>query len=301
MPDTDNNNDTLRISLHCPSVPLNAPSLSGYCQKLETIFRLVSFDKYTLVPTAFRASPTGKLPFITIHHHNDGDGGSVAPAAEVIADSHFIVRKLIERGIIPDPDAALTEAQKADSRALSIWTEHHLYLAVVQQRWARDHNARVVIPTLPLPWLGRPLIAWYLRRSIVSSLWTNGIGRYTDAEIDEFVAEWLQALEVRLADGREWLLSPPPPPPGAGDATGNRNNDDDGATPYMVDATVWAFLVNCLGIGEGNTEVVAGIRKRPGVCSFIRRGAARWFPEYDVEKMLDAPSSSLSSSSSSSP
>ena len=275
---TDNHNDTLKISLHCPYVEQNRPSSSGYCQKVETIFRLVSFDRYTLVSTPFRASPTGKLPFITIHHHGGG-GSDALPHAEVIADSHFIVRKLIQRGIIPDPDAALTEAQRVDSRALSIWTEHHLYPAIVQQRWGRDHNAHALIAALPLPWFGRPLIAWYLRRSILSSLWTMGIGRYADAEVDEYVTEWLQALETRLADGREWLLA---------------TTTGADALPHSVDATVWAFLANCLGVGVGNTEVVAGIRERPMVFAFIKRGAARWFPEYDVEKMLlDASPPSL--------
>ena len=124
-----------------------------------------------------------------------------------------------------------------------------------------------MIATLPVPWLIKPLIGWYLRRNIVNSLWTAGIGRYSDAEVDEVVVEWLDALEAKLADGREWLM-------GAG------------VVPGIVDATVWGFLANFVGVGEGNREVLGWIKSRKGICAYIKRGAVVWFPEYDMEKVL---------------
>ncbi|KAF8447013.1 hypothetical protein BGX38DRAFT_1142965 [Terfezia claveryi] len=215
-------------SLHCFPAPANTPSFSGYCQKLETFFRLSSFTNYILVLTSPRSSPTGKLPYITIHHVL----GSAQP--DIIADSHFIIRNLICRGTISDPDAGLTPEQKSDSRALCVWVEQHIYPAVVHQRWSREHNVAVMIATLPVPWFIKPLLGWYLRRNILNSLWTAGIGRYSDWEVDEVVVEWLDALEAKFADGREWLMGV-------------------GMAPGIVDATVWGFC----GCGRGELR---GIR-----------------------------------------
>lgn len=251
----------LTISLHGMPAPPSTPSLSGYCQKLETFFRLVSFTQYTLVPTHFHSSPTGKLPFVTLHH----PAADASP--EVIADSHFIIRSLISRGLVPDPDAKLTKAQRADSRAHCVWVEQHIYPVVVHQRWSRAHNFAKNVELIPVPWFVKPLLGWYLRRSILAALWTAGVGRYSDSEIDEEVTEWVDGLEAKLTDGREWLMGV----------------DVD---PGLVDATVWGFLINFLGTGEGNREVVKLIKERKGVCMYIRRGAAKWFPEYDIEKML---------------
>ena len=122
---------------------------------------------------------------------------------------------------------------------------------------------------LPVPWFVKPFLGWYLRRNIVNNLWAAGIGRYSDAEVDEVVVEWLDALEAKFADGREWLMG-------------------IGVAPGIVDGTVWGFLINFVFVGEGNKEVFGWIKARKGVCAYIRRGGALWFPEYDIEKMLGA-------------
>ena len=124
-----------------------------------------------------------------------------------------------------------------------------------------------MVATLPVPWFVKPPLGWYLRRSIVNSLWTAGVGRYSDAEVDEVVVEWLDALETKFADGREWLMGV-------------------GVAPGIVDATVCGFLINFVGVGEGNREVFEWIKARKGVCAYIRRGVAAWFPEYGMEKMF---------------
>lgn len=85
-----------------------------------------------------------------------------------------------------------------------------------------------MVSTLTVPWLIKPLLGWYLRRNIVNSLWTAGSERYSDAEVDEVVVEWLDALQAKFADGREWLMGV-------------------GVVPGIVDATVWGFLINFLG------------------------------------------------------
>ncbi|KAF8471200.1 hypothetical protein BDZ91DRAFT_781007 [Kalaharituber pfeilii] len=239
----------LTITLHQPAIPhtQDRPSLSGYCQKLETFFRLVNFTSYTNKPTAFSATPRGKLPFVTLHHP--------APTPpEIISDSHFIIKTLI------------SPLQRTESRALRAWTEEQIYLAIVQTRWARDHNYSHITESFPVPWLLKPAVLWFLRRKIVNAIWIAGMGRFTPEEVDDFIVEWLDGLETRLADGRDWLL---------------------GTTePWLVDATIWGFLVNVLEVGEGNRETLEWVKQRKGVVMFVKRGWQRWFPEYDVPGML---------------
>ncbi|KAI5781281.1 hypothetical protein EDC01DRAFT_718614 [Geopyxis carbonaria] len=247
----DSSSPPTSIAVHGPAQPPGHTSISGYCQKLETFLRH-SRVPYTLSPASFRNSPSGKVPFVTLN------------GSEVITDSSFIIRTLISRGIAADPDAALTPLQRADSRALGAWTDELVYPAIVHTRWARDHNYAAAVLTMPFPALLRAPLGWYVRRHILSSLWTAGVGRYEAAQIDELIKEWIAALEVRLAAGSgRWMMG--------------------GEEPSGVDCTVWGFLVNVLEAGAGNSEVAQWVRESKVLVEYVRRGGERWFPEWDEE------------------
>jgi glutathione S-transferase len=230
--------------------PTNHPSPSGYCQKLETYLRAASFKDYTLVPSLPFTAPKGKLPYIILTH-----GGSTTS----IADSHFILKHLIQTEVVKDLDAELNESEKADSRAWQAWTEELVYPALCHTRWLRPENFATMSENLPAPWLLKPIVARYFRYRIGSALYGHGVGRHSDEEVDILLKEYVDALEKRM-DGRAWF---------------HENNMSS------IDIVIYAFLVNAVG-EKGNPDYTKLILGRPRIKELIRQGTRSWFPEYEA-------------------
>ena len=229
--------------------PVNEPSPSGYCQKLETYLRAASYKDYTLIGSLPFTAPKGKLPYIILTH-----GASTTP----IADSHFILKHLIQTGVVKDLDAGLSDSEKADSRAWQAWTEELVYPALCHTRWLRPENFATMSENVPVPWVLKPILARYFRYRISSALYGHGVGRHSDEEIDILLKEYVDALENRL-EGREWF---------------------HGSKLSGVDVVVYAFLVNAVG-EKGNPGYTKLILGRSRIKELIRRGTKLWFPEYE--------------------
>ncbi|KII92726.1 hypothetical protein PLICRDRAFT_37526 [Plicaturopsis crispa FD-325 SS-3] len=231
-------------------------SASGFCQKLETFFRAANIEGYTHVATIPPKAPKGKLPYISLER----DGKT-----EVIPDTHFIVEHLVRTGVAPDLDASLTPVQRAESRAWEAWTEERMYPAIVHTRMGRPHNFATLQAGLPVPAPLRPLVGWYLRRQILSSLWYQGVGRHSSKEIDSFIREWVDALADRLEDAAE------------------KGGFFHGSEPTMVDVVVYGFLANmfCAG-GKMNKEMTEMLLGKVIIRRYVATLTRRWFPEYDA-------------------
>ncbi|PWW79760.1 hypothetical protein C7212DRAFT_305227 [Tuber magnatum] len=240
------------IKLYGFAKPQNAPSASAYCQKIETFLRASSYDNYTHCPTTPYSAPKRKLPYIEL---------TPTPTSppETYADSHFIIRHLISSKTIPDPDEGLTLAQRADSRAWIGYTDETLYPAVTHTRWARPDNYAVTCASLPVPALIKPFVGWYLSRRITSALWTSGVGRHTNEEVDTLIREWVDAVDARL-EGVKYF---------------------HGDRPSMVDVDVYAFIVNGLGCGKGNREFMDVALGKERIREYVARLTKLWFPEYE--------------------
>lgn len=161
---------------------------SPFALKLETWLRLA--DVPFTVEESIRPDrmPKGKLPCIR-------DGG------RLLADSSRIIAHLkATRGI--DPDAGLTERQRAEALALQRLIEEHLYFAMVWARWLDPEGwpavARGFFGGFPAPLrpLGRAILRARFRRMLV----LQGLGRHGAAEIVELAREDLAALSAYLAD-----------------------------------------------------------------------------------------------------
>jgi hypothetical protein len=101
------------VTLYAFAKPSDRPSSSGYCQKLETYLRFSSIP-YIQRDTLPIYAPKGKLPYIEDGHKAQ------------IADSHFIIRHLIKKGICDDLNvkAGLSKAQIAEENAFRLaWEE----------------------------------------------------------------------------------------------------------------------------------------------------------------------------------
>lgn len=250
------------------------PSASGFCQKLETFLRASSYTSYTHVATWPNKAPKGKLPYITLVTSKENDPKSATTTT--IADSTFIINLLISSGITPDPDAALSPTQKADSRAFQAWLEEFVYHTVVYSRWARPANYVEICKGLPIPWPFSLVIPGYIRRGILNSIKAHGVGRHTDEEMDGLMKEFLDALEIKLEAA---VVDVKLGDTGAGDG-GKFAWFHGTEKPTLIDITVAGFLMNALGY-DSNPEYTALILAHPRVREFAKVTTKMWFPEYE--------------------
>ncbi|KAG6334220.1 hypothetical protein ID866_4864 [Astraeus odoratus] len=248
-----------------PPKPKNAPSFSGFCQKLEVFLRHsgVSYELRDAYPDK---GPKKKVPFAEITH-----GGRTV----TVPDSHFIIRYLIENDIIKDPDntAELTPEQKADSRAFQAYIEETLYPAVCYERWFIPENYKATTREAfgDVPFLLRPFLGWFFRRKITSVLWSAGMGRHSWEEVQALQKEAFEALEIKLRKHKYFY------------------GDD---SPSRIDLTVYGFLANILAT-EGNPNFAGMILKSPFLSYFVKQMTTMHFPEYKalLEKVEGAFSS----------
>jgi len=193
------------------------------------------------------SAPKGKLPYITI--------GDVT-----VADSHFILRHLVSTGASPNLDALLSRSQLADSRAWQTYIEELIFPCVARERWCNDVNYNVLVEELfsSVPWALRRVVAWTIRRSIIKSLWAQGVGRHTDDEIRSIMTRFTDDLEAKYANTR-YL-----------------HGTDE---PTEIDVIVFAFLVNALG-SETNPFFSQLILGRAKLAIFTKHMTLKFFPEY---------------------
>jgi glutathione S-transferase len=235
--------------------PPNAPSGSGYCQKVETFLRFTS-TPYELRASSPNLAPKGKLPYAEIYQAESN------PQPEIIPDSHFIIRHLISKGISSDPDQSLTMAQKAESRAFQAYIEETMYTAIVYERWCIDENYATLVTEVftKISWLLRPAITWFIRRTVRNGLWGHGMGRHSIEEVMILQREAAEALDARL-DGRVYF-----------------HGDEN---PSGVDLILVAFLANSLGT-QANPHWKELILKSPNLVAFVKRLTKSLFPEYET-------------------
>lgn len=186
------------------------PNVSPPCMKVETYLRMANLP-YRVVPLSDpRKAPKGKLPYI------DDSGSSVA-------DSTFILDHLKTR-YGDTLDATLNAGERAQATALRVMMEEHLYWCVAYSRWIDDANwprtKRQYFGGMP-PLL-RDLVPNILRRKMRRTLYAQGIGRHTAAEIYRLGRNDLTAIATFLGD-KSFML---------------------GEQPTSLDATAYACLAN---------------------------------------------------------
>jgi hypothetical protein len=49
-----------------------------------------------------------------------------------------------------------------------------------------------------VPWPLRPIVTWFIRRTVRNGMWGDGIGRHSVAQVEILQKEAVEALEVRL-------------------------------------------------------------------------------------------------------
>jgi len=188
------------------------PDISPFCVKVETYLRMIGMPFECVVSDA-RKGPRQKLPFID-------EAGTVVDDSRDIID-HFEAK-------IKNP---LDQGMSAEDRALSVayraLLESEAYFYAVHLRWQLDDGWKVYKPVLldygvaiGIPRFIAPLVLGAIRRDVIKSIWGQGAGRYSQAQVEARLCENLSSVSSQLGEGPYFL----------------------GAEPRTIDATVLAFL-----------------------------------------------------------
>lgn len=200
------------IQLHQFRRAFGVPNPSPFCMKVETYLRLAGLP-YELVPLDNPAkAPKGKAPFLT-------DGDTVVP------DSHFILGYL--KRTFGDPlGEGLDARTRAEHHALARMVEEHLVFTVMYMRWMIPQNASILRDVFfgGLHPFVRGAVFRLVQKTQGRALKAQGMGRHSEAEINQLAVEDLQALSDILGDSDYF----------------------GGEAPREIDCVTWASIANVL-------------------------------------------------------
>lgn len=209
---------------------------SPFCMKLEVYLQLANIPYQVHHIANPTKSPSGKLPFI-----KDGD--------KTITDTAVIIEYL-KKTYGDELDQQLTAMQQAEGIAIQRMLEEHLYHILVYSRWIDPAGWAIVskdffnrVPK-PVKLLLMPLI----RRKVKKSLWAQGVGRLSPANLYVEGKKDINALADFLCR-QPYLLGD--------DVTG-------------FDATVYAFCAN-LVYTPINSPLHECARQRPELVAYCER------------------------------
>lgn len=152
-----------------------------------------------------------------------------------MGDSTLIVKALTERGLLPDLNAALSPAQRAEDLALRALLEEKLYFYGMRERWIDNYYAQREHILWALPWAVRVLVGALIYRTTLKTLHGQGTGRYTGPEILAFKREIWEAVNGLMVASKAKSRS-----------TGEPFWVLGGESPTEADGTVFGFIVSVL-------------------------------------------------------
>jgi len=200
------------ITLYGFGPVLGMPDPSAFVVKVEVLLKMAGLPYHKDNSGALSKAPKGKLPFI------DDDGTKVA-------DSTFI-RLYLEQKYQADFDLNMAPEQKAIAFLVEKYCEESLYFILARDRWIHEENfnrgPRRFFNRAPA--LIRPFIIKMIRGKIRKTLWAQGMGRHTEAELLVLFNKGIEAIAILLGD-KPYL---------------------GGVQPCGADATLFAFLMGFL-------------------------------------------------------
>jgi glutathione S-transferase len=201
------------LTIHKFGAAWGLPDISPFVVKLETYMRMAGIPYETKQGDPRRA-PKKKIPYVV-----DDD--------VVLGDSRFIIEHLeTKRGI--SLDARLTPRERAIATAFQSMLEEHLYYVLLYERWQLDANWERLVPTVGqllkgagVPGPMRGLVSAMARKQTLKTLFAEGTGRHSPAEVGRIGERMIGALAEQIGDGPYFF----------------------GAEPSTIDATAYAFAI----------------------------------------------------------
>lgn len=240
------------IKLYGSGPNFGLPDASPFAVKAETLLRMsrLPFERR---PMRFSQAPKKKIPYIV----DDG---------RLLGDSTFI-RWHIEEKYGIDLDAGLSAEQRAIAWAFEKMAEDNLYWVVVDLRWSDrgnfDKGPRAFFRGVPAP--ARGAVIAMVRRQVRKSLYHQGIGRHSRAEIERLGVRSITAIADFLGS-KPFLM---------------------GDEPTGVDAAMFAFVSGTL-CPLFQSPVQAAAWSRETLRRYVGRMTARFYPDHDRIAGCDA-------------
>ncbi len=231
------------ITLYTFGPAFGLPDPSPFVTKVEVLLKMAGLP-YRTDATGFRQAPKHKLPYI------DDDG-------EQVADSTFI-RWHLENKYCIDFDKGLSAEQRAIAWAFEKMAEDNLYWALVDARWFDEANfakgPKNFFRKIPAP--VRPLMVALIRRQLKRTLYGQGMGRHTRAEIVTLGTRSIAAIAEFLGPKPFFM----------------------GSEPAGADATMFAFVAGAL-CPHFDTPLCTAAQRHENLRRYVGRMTARYYPE----------------------
>lgn len=156
---------------------------SPFVTKIHAFLRFAGIQYKTINRLQnYHKAPKGKLPFII----DDG---------ELIADSHFIIKHIINKYNI-DLDQHLNQGQKAQAYLLGKSLDENLYWSLYWSRWQHEDTWQLVkkayFAEMPFPL--KHIVPFMLRKKAIKAIYAQGLGRHTEEQIQSITTHSFQAL-----------------------------------------------------------------------------------------------------------
>ncbi|KAK4167905.1 failed axon connections [Cladorrhinum sp. PSN259] len=254
-----------------PTTPSHA--WSPFVNKLELRLRLDSVP-YSLAVGTPRAAPRGKIPYISTDLY----------PGQLLGDTTLISHRLIACDILTDLNANLTPQQKAQDLALRALLEDKLYFFQARERWVDNYYAMRDGVMSQIPYPLRVLVGnFFAYKSVVSMLWGQGTGRYTDEEAKRLKGEVWEGVDALVEEARRksYVSSS-----ASEEAKGKKMKKVPfwvlgGEQPTEADASLYGFVVSCL-VCDAAPESQEIVRKYPALVDYARRIHDAYFEDYEL-------------------
>ncbi|KAJ9629796.1 hypothetical protein H2203_002177 [Taxawa tesnikishii (nom. ined.)] len=172
---------------------------SPFVTKLEFRLRLAGIP-YRIGAGNPWLGPKGKIPYVEL-------AADTGAGPTMLGDSTLITKHLIESSALDDLNGGLTSAEKTRDLAIRALLEDKLYFYHMRECWLDNYYVQRDKALASVPFPMRILIGQSVHRKVKRTLYGQGAGRYTDAEIDAFRTEIWSSLNDMLSGVRAYAQS----------------------------------------------------------------------------------------------
>ncbi|PGH08821.1 hypothetical protein AJ79_05825 [Helicocarpus griseus UAMH5409] len=265
-----------KLTLHRGWLDKGKHVWSPFVIKVEARLRFANV-KYEIGAGSPRSAPNGKIPYMEIQNASqEATSASGNDSLKTIGDSTLIIKRLVERGVLPDLslgiNGKLDGATNANDLAIRALMEDKLYFYGVWEKWTQNYYPMRdrVLSNLPYP--ARVVVGLMIYRNVMKTLHGQGVSRYTAEEIALFTREIWEAVNDYLTISRSKL-------------TGHDANERPfwilgNEHPTEADTTVFGFIVSVL-VSTACPDSQKLVREFPVILDYVRRIQDVYFPDYE--------------------
>lgn len=167
----------------------NIYTWSPFVTKLEARLRFANVS-YKLGVGGPQSAPKGKIPYIQVGDKTTGD-------------STMIIKDLTAAGTLPDLNAKLSRADRAQDLALRALLEEKLYFYGAREKWKDNYEAMCAGVLAAVPWPLRIVIGWVAHSSNMRTLYGQGTGRLTEEELSTLRGEIWEGINDLLQEAKK--------------------------------------------------------------------------------------------------